>query len=42
MNTTCTRTKERLLHADGTEGVITRIDYTSDIAIYDVDGTIHL
>ena len=39
MNTTYTRTKERLLHADGTEGVITyALTTPPDIAIYDVDG----
>ena len=39
MNTTYTRAKERLLHADGTEGVITyALTTPPDIAIYDVDG----
>lgn len=39
LNATYTRTKERLLHADGIEGVITyALTTPPDIAIYDVDG----
>ncbi len=39
MNTTFARTRERLLHADGTDGIITyALTTPPDIAIYDVDG----
>lgn len=39
LNATYTHTKERLLHADGTEGVITyALTTPPDISIYDVDG----